>query len=177
VKSLSLIGLAAVVVLAALALAGCGDDDGGAETTAQADSEYIERGNAICRQGRREAQRLGRAGLERFQGTEQDLDLITEAFVKPGIPLLESQGAKMRKLADEADDPALTGYAELYDPAIELTRQRVAAARKGDVEKAQQLTQYTEELGVDARLAAREAGLDDCDLDFQRVVVHAAAGG
>jgi len=170
--------IVAPLVLAALAaplvLAGCGDG-GDSESPAPSESAHIDRANAICRDGLKQARRLGRTALQRLD-TGADLDVVTEAFVKPGIPLLERQAERLRRVEAEADDPRLTAYVELYDPVIELSRQRVEAARAGDGTRASELTEYAEQLGADGQLAAREAGLVDCDLDFQRAVVESSAG-
>ena len=96
------IALAAVALL--VALPACGEDDSGSEagaTTASGDGDYIAKANAICRQGVREAQRIGRQGGSIDPG---NVDTITAIFVKPGLALLERQGERLRRLDAPADD-------------------------------------------------------------------------
>jgi hypothetical protein len=155
------------------ALAGCGDDDGGSTGTATADTGYIERANAICRDGVREARRIGRSSSGVNPG---DLDTVTAIFVRPGIALLERQAERLRRLDAPADAEAFNRYVALYDPANVLVRQRVRLATAGKLGEAQGLGTSMDQLAADSRAAALEAGLDDCDVDISREIVLAAAG-
>ena len=170
---------AAVAAIALLvALPGCGDDggsgnEGGETTNAEAGGEYIARANEICRRGVREAERIGTRSSSVDPG---NLEAITALFVKPGISLLERQAERLRRLDAPADDGDFKAYVGLYDPAIVLVRERVRAARAGDLQEVQSLGEAMDQLSVDSRVAAGRAGLDECDVDIAREIVLAAGG-
>ncbi len=155
-----------------LALAGCGDD-GGSQSTTPANTSYIKRANAICREGVREARRIGRSS---HTVNPRNLDTITAIFVEPGIRLLQSQAERLRRLDAPADDEDFNTYVDLYDPAIALVLERVRLARAGKLAEAQNLGAPMDQLAADSRAAALRAGLDDCDVDIAREIVLAAAG-
>jgi hypothetical protein len=165
----------AVVILALLAvvaLGGCGDDED-SEGQAASGGAYVERANTICREGVREAKRIGRRSQEVDPG---DRELITAIFVEPGIALLERQAERLRRIDAPPEDESFHTYVGLYDPAAELVRRRVEAARAGDIAEAQNVGTYMDQLSVDSRKAAQGAGLDDCNVDIARTMVEAAAG-
>jgi len=170
VRGLALAALGAVAVLAS---AGCGDDDSSDDQAAGEGAAYVERASAICREGVREAKRIGKRSQNVDPG---NLELITAIFIRPGISLLERQAERLRGIDAPPEDEAYHTYVGLYDPAIELVRRRVEAARAGDIAEAQNVGTYMDQLGADSREAARAAGLADCDVDIARTMVLAAAG-
>lgn len=170
------VAVAAIALL--IAFAGCGDggdsgSDAGHSTDAQTGQDYIARANAICRQGVREAERIGRGSAS---VDPSNIDTITAIFVRPGISLLERQAEQLRRLDAPADAEDFNTYVGLYDPAIVLVRERVRAALAGDAAEVQRLGEAMDQLTVDSRVAASGAGLDDCDVDISRQIVLAAAG-
>jgi hypothetical protein len=159
-------------VVALLALSGCGGD-GDSASSPPPSNRVVTKANAICRDALAEAKHLGSTGIK--SPPDSDLDLVTRIFVKPGIPILERQARRLRRLEPKADSPEFSAYVDLYDPAIELSRQRLRAARKGNIKQTQNIQKYMEQLGPDSLLAARRAGLTDCGVDFQRALVHASS--
>ena len=107
----------------------------------------------------------------------EPLALTVEHLVKPGHP---AASAGLRS-ASRPSRPgrrsrSLTTYADLFDPIIVLLQQRLrsgeAALRKKlavDPE-AHHLDDLLADLGEEQRLAAHEAGLRDCDTDFNQVL-------
>jgi hypothetical protein len=158
-------------LLALLVFAGCGEDDEGSQGETNAD--YVERANQICRDGLREAHRIGRRSA---RVDPRNLDIITGLFIEPGIALLERQAERLRRIDAPADDEDFNTYVDLYDPAIVLVRERVRLARGGNLAQAQNLGGPMDQLAADSRVAASDAGLDACDKDIAREIVLAAAG-
>jgi hypothetical protein len=165
--------LIALIAAAAalLPVTGCGGGDDGSR--AKLSPQTVAKANATCRYFRRQAHELG-AGV--LSLPLEPLALTVEHIVKPGIPLVRRVAQRQQALAAQADDPQFTTYADLFDPIIVLLQQRLrggeAALRKKlavDPE-AQHLDDLLADLGEEQRLAAREAGLRDCDVDFNQVL-------
>ena len=124
-----------------LSLGGCGGDDGGgpevppASTSAAEASDpdpekqrYIARADAICRESFSEARKLG----DRFSpGSGDALSQLTEAFVAPGIPLLEDFARRLQELEPRPDDIYLEQYLGLFDPGFVLLQQQAARGAGG----------------------------------------------
>jgi 4-amino-4-deoxy-L-arabinose transferase-like glycosyltransferase len=176
----SIIPVAIAGALALLALGGCngGDSDEPAstrpegETSGPAKEQYIARADAICRDALRETRRLGRRFAASGAGSASDLlTLTTEGLVAPGIEIRERQAERLRQVerpADlsEPDAEALDVYLDLFGPIGELSRQRLRAGRRGDLEEARRLEPLMVELANEQRQAADRFGLRACDADF-----------
>jgi hypothetical protein len=160
---------AVATVLAVLALSACGGGSDGAATTAAASPAVLAKANAICDDFLRETKQLGKGALANPpSGT---LELTTERLVKPSIPLLESAARRMQALEPAAHDPLFNLYADLFDPAIVLAEQRLAAGLAGDAGESKRLEGALSNIAAEQRRAARIVGLPNCDVDFQSVLL------
>jgi hypothetical protein len=168
----------ALVLTATLLAAGCGGGEGGEsdanlEKSGQSEAlpaDMVSRADSNCRDFLREARRIGR---EAFEGSPPAtiLELATERLVKPSIPVLEGMAKRQQALESEANNSSFNLYAELFDPIVAIARERLEAGRAGDAAKAKRLEELLTNLGLEQRQAAREAGLGDCDIDFQHALL------
>jgi hypothetical protein len=131
----------------------------------------VARANANCRDFLRGIHEIGKGALK---GEGNIPELATENLVKPSIPLLERVARRQQAVARESGDPRLQLYADLFDPIIVLAQRRLhigrLAERAGqgeEVLRAREVEELLSQLGLEQRQAAREAGLSDCDLDFE----------
>ncbi|HEX2391914.1 MAG TPA: hypothetical protein VHI77_03235 [Solirubrobacterales bacterium] len=168
---------AIALLIAVLALAGCGGSSDAGETTGAAQptapKRYLAKGDAICRQMLRETRRVGRRFIKQAVEAEETslFGAETERIVKPGIVVLERIARRFRALSAEAHDQSLAIYVGLYEPLIQLGELRLAAGEAGDLNEAKNLEAQMEEVGSEQRLAARLAGLHACEIDFLHALV------
>jgi hypothetical protein len=156
------------MILVALALSACGGSQD-TQTVAKASPVVLAKANAICRDFREEAEQLGKGALA--NPPSSTLELTTERLVKPSIPLLESAARRMQALEPAAHSPLFDLYADLFDPAIVLAQQRLAAGRAGDATESKRLEDALSSIGEEQRRAARIVGLPSCDVDYQNVLL------
>jgi hypothetical protein len=159
---------ATAAILVALALSACGDSQD-TQTVAEASPAVLAKANAICQDFRREAEQLGKGALA--NPPSDTLELTTERLVKPSIPLLESAARRMQALEPAAHSPLFDLYADLFDPAIVLAQQRLAAGRAKDAVESKRLEDGLSNIGEEQRRAARIVGLPNCDVDYQNVLL------
>lgn len=161
---------AAIAILFALSLSACGGGDSNStETAPQASPAVLARAEAICHDFLRETKQLGKGALANPPATT--LELTTERLVKPSIPLLESAASRMQVLEPAAHSPLFSLYADLFDPAIVLAQKRLAAGRAGDAVESKQLEGALANIDLEQRRAARLLGLDNCERDFQNILL------
>lgn len=178
-----------VAVLTVVATAGCGGGDQATDTQPGASQKpprsaptaTLAQANANCRRFLRQARELGDGAFSEGSGTI--LELATENVVKPSIPLLEEMARRQQALARAAGDPDLSFYADLFDPVIVLTKERLrsgqAVIRTGselERERSAELEDQMTELGEEQRGAARRAGLPACAVDFRKALISALTG-
>jgi len=157
-------------VIFTLSLTACGGgDDGGATIETKVPAAVLARANAICRDFKRETEQLGQGALANPPDTT--LELTTERLVKPSIPLLESAARRMQALEPAADNSLFSLYAHLFDPAVVLAQKRLEAGRAENAFAAKRVEDALSNLALEQRRAARIVGLDDCDVDFQAVLL------
>lgn len=169
-RRLSVLAAAALV---ALLLAACGDNNGGedsAETVAKPSPAVLARANANCRYFLRETKRIGREALHN-EPPSTTLDLTTERLVKPSISLLERVANQQQALEPAAHTPLFNLYANLFDPIVVLARKRLSTGQAEDYARSKELEEMLTGLGLEQRRMARLAGLSDCDLDYQRILL------
>ncbi|HEX5711717.1 MAG TPA: hypothetical protein VFX85_00200 [Solirubrobacterales bacterium] len=160
----------AAALLAALTLVACGGDSEPTETPApQASPATLAKANAICEDFLRQTKKLGAGALENPPASI--LTLTTERLIKPSIPLLEAAARRMQALEPAANSSLFDLYADLYDPAIVLAEKRLEAGRAGDQNESKRLENALDSIGREQRQAARLLGLDNCDVDFQSVLL------
>jgi len=130
----------------------------------------IGRADANCRYFLRETKRIGRRALA-DPSSGFSLEMTTERLVKPSIPLLEHVADRQQALASSAGDPHFDLYAELFEPVIAIAYERLGAGRAGDPVRSKSLEELLANVGLEQRQAARDAGLRDCDIDFQHALL------
>jgi hypothetical protein len=171
---------AIAAVLAGLGLAGCGG--GGKSDTRQTtvSAAILAKANANCRYLRRETVKIGTGALS---GNSNLFAMTTERLVKPSIPLLERVARRQQALAKQADDPKLTLYARLFEPAIALAKQRLRTGRISERPGHAQasilskgLENLITDVGVEQKQVAGEAKLPACSIDFEHVLLSSLSG-
>ncbi len=159
--------ICALVLLSAIA--GCGGGGSSTATEAQVDTAVRAKANAICRGFERELEAIGHGALANPPQTTPEL--ITQRLVAPTIPVLKKVAARQQALSEQADNASFSLYANLFDPAIVLAEKRLQAGEEEDFARAHGLEEQLTNLAETQRRAARDAGLVDCDLDFQHVLL------
>ena len=161
--------------LAALLLASCGGDaDTTSETAPATDVQgardaggraYVAKAERICAGMIAQSRRMGARFREIPQVEVDALTLTTRELVKPAVPILESNAAKLRTLRPQAN-VTFDSYVALFDPIVSVVRERVEAGEAGDSTRAHELELVLIDLSDLQRSLAREAGLKTCDVDF-----------
>jgi hypothetical protein len=165
VRRAALLGL-----LAALAGTGCGGGDSSNDQARQIPPPVVAKAEANCRYFLRRIKQIGNGALVREPGMS-NLELTTAHLVGPSIPLLERVAARQQALQPAARDHWFDLYAELFDPIIALTKQRLAAGLADDYPRSRELEDLLTTRGLEQMDAARNAGLGACDVDFQNVLL------
>jgi hypothetical protein len=168
-------------LLCLLALASCGGGSNatttGTATTEEAvasRSAALERANANCKQLLHGVLRIAREAQGAAYGTS--LVTVTEALAKPATRLTKGIARRQRALERAIDDPQFDLYVHLFDPIVVLAEERVRAGEAEEAARAEQLQNLLINLGAEQRLAARRAGLHDCEIDFFGTMVRAFEG-
>jgi hypothetical protein len=172
--------LVVLALTATVALAGCGgggDETAGA-TTARAATPtapaVVAKADRICRQIAHELRAIGHRAAH--SSATNGLELTTEGMIRPTIPVLAEAGRRLKALKPAAGNPSYDLFVDLFDPALVLAEKRLAAGRRGDHTSSQGLEEQLTNLGETQRGAARDAGLVDCDVDFQRILASSLNG-
>jgi hypothetical protein len=176
--------LVAMALVAGVAVAGCGGGDSGesatggvttGEPTATPTSPaVVAKADTICRQIARELRAIGHRAAH--SSASNGLELTTEGMIRPTIPVLARAGRRLEALKAEAGNKSYDLFVDLFDPALVLAEKRLAAGRRGDHASSAGLEEQLTNLGETQRGAARDAGLDDCDVDFQRILASSLNG-
>jgi hypothetical protein len=174
------------VLATALAFSGCGANESESSSTTVtapapaarsaapglAEAVYVRRAEAICRRGVARTQALGRRLPEIVSRAPSPQQGITSGVVGAGIAILGEEAAALRSLGPPPASPALETYLGLFDPILELARQRLQAGNVGDSERARRLELMISSLGQEQSAAAKRFGLRACSIEF-----NAALGG
>jgi hypothetical protein len=170
--------LTVIALTAAVALAGCGgggDSTGGGSTVTKPTApKVVAEADTICRQIARELRAIGHRAAHATVTT--GLELTTEHMIRPTIPVLARAGRRLEALKAAAGNPSYDLFVNLFDPALVLAEKRLAAGRRGDRAGAEGLEEQLTNLGETQRGAARDAGLHDCDVDFQHILAASLNG-
>lgn len=162
--------IAAAAVLATLLVSACGSDGDNAERgEAQIPAGVVARANANCREFRQETTRVGRAVPGNLPPAT--LALTTELLVKPSIPVLERAADRQQALKPAADNRNFDLYADLFDPIVVLAQKRLAAGETGDFMASKGFDAMLTDFGLEQRRVAQLAGLRECGIDFEHVLV------
>jgi hypothetical protein len=159
-------------VVAAIATSGCGGNGGNDEggPTAGPPRAVVATADTNCRYLKRETKRIGRGALAGYTPANA-LQITTEHLVKPSIALLERVGKRQQALKSKANDPWFDLYANLFDPIVVTAQERLRAGRANDYGHSRDLEELLTSLGLEQKNAARQAGLEDCDVDFQHILL------
>jgi hypothetical protein len=170
-----------IALTTALAFSGCGgaNDSDNSSATATAptpsataatpgldEAAYVRRAEAICRRSVAKTQALGRRLPEIVSSAPSPQQGITNGVVGPGIVILGEEAAALRKLGPPPASPALETYLGLFDPILELARQRLQAGIAEDPERARQLELMIADLGNEQSGASKRFGLRACSIEF-----------
>lgn len=133
-------------------------------------AHYIARAEGVCRRGLRETRALGRNLSEIVANAASPQRGITNGLVRPGTEILSREAARLRGLRPRPDSQALEIYLGLFDPIVELGRQRLVAGNADDPDRAHSLELMIASLGNEQSVAARRFGLKACSVPFTRAL-------
>ena len=180
------IAVLVVAVLGLVVLSSCGGGDrsttttGGGEggeerpTSTAVPPAGISQADANCREMLRGVE--GIAARARSGAYGSTLAMVTEGLAKPATQLMKRMARRQRSLQSTVDDPQFDLYVHFFDPIIVLAEQRVRAGQSLEVARSERLQGLLTNLGDEQRLAARRAGLRDCEVDFFGAMVRVANG-
>jgi hypothetical protein len=178
---------AAAALLLVLAVTACGGgsssssssapvttapSSGGAKEPAEETSTaYVKPAEATCHQLLREAQRIGRKFIAEYAASENASPEQFEmsGLIRPGVHSLERISTKFRALSERYPNPNFALYVGLYEPLLQLAHLRLAAGE--DEAEGKSLEGQMEAVGAEQRLAAKQAGLKACQIDFLHALV------
>lgn len=157
----------------AIVASGCGGSDAPNDqpsATAGLPAAVATTANSNCRYLRREAEAIGKGALAGYDPARA-LQVTTERLVKPSISLLERVARRQQALEPKADDSWFDLYANLFDPIVVTAQERLRAGRANDYGRSRELEEQLTSLGLEQKAAARHAGLRDCNVDFQHILL------
>jgi hypothetical protein len=156
----------ALALLAAVLVAGCGDDDGSTaagsedaeptvETSQLSKRQFVKRVNAICQRGLEERTEAVEAYAEENPPANESAqeDLLVEAFVAVYPPSLETELEEIRELgAPQGDERQIEAILRTFRAYID------AVAELEDIEEKAEVDRTVNEFG---RLA-KKYGINEC---------------
>jgi hypothetical protein len=176
-RSIRAAPLVVVLLATALIAAGCGSS-GGAETSASgppaeggggsetASTTYLRSVESACRRSVAEIAALAK-GLPRvFENSANGNAAVNTGIVREGVRILSSEAARIRAAGPAPTAPPLATFVGLFDPIVELARQRYASGSEEDVDRSHELELIISGLSAEQAAAAGEAGLRPCAVDF-----------
>lgn len=126
----------------------------------------MKRAEAVCKLSVRETEAL-RENLPRvFSNSSSPQEAITNGIVLAGLKIISSESARLRNLDPRPSSPALETFLGLFEPIVELGRQRLQVGREGNAGRAHDLELMIVSLGDEQSAAARRFGLRTCSIDF-----------
>jgi hypothetical protein len=164
-----------ILIATTAALSGCGGSGSGSSSSLEASGEAIaaapdpataRRAEAICRRATREAEPLA-ADLARViahsSSPEQGID---EGLVRPGIRILEQEGAALSALNPHPESAAFSTFVGLFEPVVSLAYQRLASGEALDGATSHQVEILIGSLTTEQAKLAASLGLKSCETDF-----------
>lgn len=88
----------------------------------------------------------------------------------PGLQILIRESAQLRALRPSPQSATLETYLGLFDPIIELSRQRAEIDVRSSSNQVRSLELMIAELGQEQTKAARRFGLQKCALNFTQAL-------
>jgi hypothetical protein len=163
--------LAAIAIAIGL-LSGCGDsgssdsDSDVHRAPAAERSRFIAAADPICRRAVRET-----AALKLTPSTAPNANILTpttEGLVRPGVPILTREAARLRALRPRPDDSDLRKYLGLFDPILVLAeeRLRLGESKTPTIEQARALENDIVELENAQATYATSFGFKVCGTGF-----------
>jgi hypothetical protein len=131
---------------------------------------YVARAEAICRRALRETRALGRNLSGVLSNAPSPQQGITSGLVRPGTEILSREAAELRDLRPQPDSRLLEIYLGLFDPIVELGRQRLLAGTADEPDRAHDLELMIASLGNEQSVAAHRFGLQACGVPFTRAL-------
>lgn len=149
-------------------LPGCGgggSDSGGSTRAGAAErARYVRTADPICK---RTIEAIQRLNLAPSTGPHANiLTPTTEGLVRPGIPILAREAARLRALQPRPNDVDLRTYLGIFDPILVLAEQRLRAGEKPDTAEATRLENLIVGLENDQARAAHRFGFQYCGTGF-----------
>lgn len=86
--------------------------------------------------------------------------------MRPGAEILSREADSLRNIEPQPTSRSLEVFLGLFDPILELARQRLQAGTSGDPEQARRLELMIASLEDEQSAAARQLGLDACSVEF-----------
>jgi hypothetical protein len=128
--------------------------------------DYARRAEAICDRSIRETRALGRQLSEVVSHATTPLEGINNGLIRPGIEILSREANNLRALGTQTRSRSLEVFLGLFDPIVELARQRLGTGVSGDPGQAHSLELMIADLENEQSAAARQLGLSKCGVTF-----------
>jgi hypothetical protein len=164
-----------ILITTTAALSGCGGSGSGSSSTLEPRDEAIaaapdpataRRAEAICRRAGDEAAVVAANLARRMRRSSSAEQALTEGLVRPGISVLEREGADLGALHPDPESAAFSTFVGLFEPVVSLAYQRLASGEAADISTSQELEKLTATLTTEQTKLAAALGLSDCQTDF-----------
>jgi len=150
---------AVALLVAALGLAACGDDDGGGDVSKQ---DFAKQANKVCNDVERELDSLSSANVESADDVAKLIDDVI-AKSRQAVDRLKGLDIPEGDAGENAEDFVSTLEVELDDQAIPALEDLKDAVKEGDQAAAAKAGQQLQKLGeTKSDRLAKEAGASDC---------------
>jgi len=174
-----------VAISATIFLCSCGGESNGDDSQPRLDNVGKSTGEApgtvavdvfsrkaegICRRSLAATRALGRRLPQILDGSSFAQEAVTSGLVKPGVAILSTEAARLRALGTPEAD-ALQTYVGLFEPIVELGRQRLDA-EAGEIDRMHSLEQLIAGLEDEQSAIARRSGLKACAVSFNRALAQ-----
>ena len=164
-----------ILITTTAALSGCGGSGSGSSSTLEPRDEAIaaapdpataRRAEAICRRATAEAAAVAANLARKMQHSSSAEQALTEGLVRPGIRILEREGAALGTLHPDPESAVFSTFVGLFEPVVSLAYQRLASGEAADIGTSQELEKLTASLTGEQTKLAAALGLGDCETDF-----------
>ena len=158
------------VALGIALLPGCGGSDSSDADVHQAPAaertRFAAHADPICSDAVRQIQSLQATPTPAGGPNSNPLSAVTESIVRPGIPILSREAARLRAIEPRPDDSDLQRYLGLFDPILVLSEQRLSLAQHPDPARANELENDVEGLEQAQKAYAESFGFKECGTGF-----------
>lgn len=174
------VALLVAFVLLTGALAGCGSSTSaltggsavatGGDVTSIPSDAYLGKVRAACRRAVAETGELAARLPKFFAEAPNGTAAITEGVVRQGVRIIEAEARRVRAAGPEPTSAPLAVFVGLFDPIVELGRQRLASGEAEDATLSHRLEVLVTALSAEQAEAAGAAGLKPCSTDFTQAL-------